>query len=98
MQLINTDELKKWLERWKGYLDDDMIQRMQICVKDIPTIEERKKGKWIPYSKVYECRYNCSLCGYDLMGIHESEAKFCPNCGADMRNVTDIGNENEKHN
>lgn len=46
---------------------------------------ERKKGKWIPYSKVYECRYECSSCGYHLIGIHESEANFCPNCGADMR-------------
>ena len=46
---------------------------------------ERKKGNWIPYSKVYECRYECSSCGYHLIGIHESEANFCPNCGADMR-------------
>ena len=49
-----------------------------------------KTGKWIPYSKVYECRYECSSCGYHLIGIHESEANFCPNCGADMRGDSDV--------
>ena len=58
-----------------------IIDRFMAFVSAEP---ERKKGKWIPYSKVYECRYECSSCGYHLIGIHESEANFCPNCGADM--------------
>ena len=53
------------------------------AIEDAPTIEERKKGKWIDNTF-------CSECGW----IHEIESgfigsvnqfNFCPNCGADMR-------------
>ena len=56
-----------------------------LVAEKVEEIKETMSGKWIPYSKVYECRYECSSCGYHLIGIHESEANFCPNCGADMR-------------
>lgn len=62
---------------------------------------ERKKGRWIPgreiekvmfndeISAVYE-DYKCSSCGLKLFRLlHNSDGtafyKFCPNCGADMR-------------
>jgi len=53
-------------------------------IKDAPTIEPRKKGKWIENTF-------CSECGW----IHEVEPGFigsvndfnyCPNCGAEMEN------------
>ena len=61
-------------------------------IQDAPTIEPRKKGKWLPdNNSLYEMRFVCSEC-------HESEVvptigftkykpiwDFCPNCGADMR-------------
>lgn len=41
---------------------------------------ERKKGKWIHFSRSDEC----SVCGYDT-GKYEAPTWFCPKCGADMR-------------
>ena len=35
--LISRQAVKEWLERWEGYLDKDMISRMQVKVSDIPT-------------------------------------------------------------
>lgn len=35
--LISRQAVKEWLERWEGYLDKDMIARMQLKVDDIPT-------------------------------------------------------------
>ena len=35
--LIDRQSVKEWLERWEGYLDKDMIARMQLKVDDIPT-------------------------------------------------------------
>jgi len=45
--------------------------------------EERKKGKWIHFSRSDEC----SVCGYDT-GKYEAPTWFCPKCGADMRGET----------
>ena len=55
-----------------------------IC--DLPSAQpERKKGKWI---KLYAGNYKCSVCG-DWWANDDNEMvedfKFCPNCGADMR-------------
>lgn len=51
-----------------------------------PTIEERKKGKWIIDG---EC-VDCSVCRHDKWSRVPFEDlvkrfNFCPNCGADMR-------------
>ena len=43
-------------------------------------VVERKKGKWIHFSRSDEC----SVCGYDT-GKYEAPTWFCPKCGADMR-------------
>lgn len=61
--LVSRQAVKDWLEKWRGYLDDDMIARMQIGTKDIPTDRQ-----WIPCSERlpeedmtrYLCTYNYS--------------------------------------
>ena len=85
MRLIDIDDSRNcYVGRHGEYerynIDPDVLEEALISAEP-----KRKMGKWIPYSKVYECRYECSSCGYHLIGIHESEANFCPNCGADMR-------------
>lgn len=55
-------------------------------VYDLPTIEERKTGKWEqdnPFTKP-----RCSECGEPCFGLHGFDytlTPYCPNCGADMR-------------
>lgn len=58
---------------------------LQEEIKLIPAADvvERKKGKWIHFSRSDEC----SVCGYDT-GKYEAPTWFCPNCGADMRGET----------
>ena len=55
-----------------------------LLIKAADAIEElskeRKKGKWIHFSRSDEC----SVCGYDT-GKYEAPTWFCPKCGADMR-------------
>lgn len=54
-----------------------------------PTIEPRKKGKWIlgGYEDMY---YICNCCQYKESEYYlKPKANFCPNCGADMRGKSD---------
>ena len=63
----------------------DVVDVCQI-IADAPTIEERKKGKWIDKSGGIECAWNyCSVCGEQAIDLYD----FCPNCGADMRGEQD---------
>lgn len=54
-----------------------------IAIENAPTIEERKKGKWI--------NGFCSECGEEAVtewndcGGELLLTRFCPECGADMR-------------
>lgn len=68
------------IERMKPYHQDaDDIAEM---LQNFPAADvvERRKGKWIHFSRSDEC----SVCGYDT-GKYEAPSRFCPNCGADMR-------------
>ena len=60
------------------------------------TEEPRKRGEWIPISydgyadgyPVYD-EYECSECEYTHSGEEDTLTNYCPNCGADMREVED---------
>lgn len=45
--------------------------------------EERKKGIWFPRNSGFQKWFRCSECAYRLYEVKGT--KFCPNCGADMR-------------
>ena len=63
----------------------------KFMVQTAPTIEERKKGKWIlTQDDDYEyC--TCSECGYQNgeNWMNGSDIPFCAMCGADMRGEDD---------
>lgn len=44
---------------------------------------ERKKGIWLPRNSAFQKWFRCSECAYRLYELKGT--KFCPNCGADMR-------------
>lgn len=47
--LISRQAVKEWLAKWEGYLDADMIARMQYRVIDIPNAQP--EPQWIPCSE-----------------------------------------------
>lgn len=67
---------------------------IDAVIFEFPTIEERKKGKWIwDGESRREYPYKCSECGeidyyaflYDAeTRTYKQQDKFCPNCGAKM--------------
>lgn len=59
-----------------------------IAIENAPTIEERKKGKWIHdgYDIPHGVDWmHCSVCGRREPHVPAAMTNFCPNCGADMR-------------
>lgn len=75
--------------REKIQFDKDCKQNAIDLLQNAPTIEPRKKGKWIPQNlnksdgmisiAVYYYP-KCSVCG-----ANANYTNFCPNCGAEMR-------------
>lgn len=60
-----------------------------IDLKKLPSAQpERKTGKWIEVDDAYNrIRGRCSACGWEAH-MYEDDVvgmRFCPNCGADMR-------------
>ncbi len=81
MRLIDADALET--HEMLVPLGNGQYEYTEVVYKDdidiMPTIESRKKGKWIRNkANVWDI---CNRCGDDgSLGWN-----FCPNCGADMR-------------
>ena len=90
MRYVNDDDVLKVIERFIGYLDEDMIERIKMKISAIPTAEERPHGEWIfekGDGKTCCDGWGCSFCGrtFHTRVPYFAEFLFCPNCGADMR-------------
>lgn len=61
----------------------------KAMVQTAPTIEERKKGKWIKQydEEDYPLGCKCSECRKAYV-MPDGWANYCPSCGADMRGDT----------
>lgn len=90
MRLIDADKLLTKEHQYYNYLADEWF----VPVRDIeeaPTIEGRKKGKWIKKVLNYgdrglkEIRYECPECEMDF----NFKWNYCPFCGAAMEGVKD---------
>ena len=84
--LIDLDSAINEISRFVGYLDDDMILRLQIAIKRLPTIDAVpvRHGHW-EYIGGYWYQYRCSNC---ILCV-EYKTNFCPHCGAKMDEVTE---------
>lgn len=49
----------------------------------ISALSEPKIGKWVHHDGGYSDHYECTACGTPI--VLTERWKFCPNCGADMR-------------
>ena len=60
---------------------------IEVWVNALPSAQpERKKGKWIYNSPV---TMKCNQCGLVIKDWDWHRFKYCPHCGADMREVDD---------
>lgn len=93
MRLIDADDLLTAFP-----IDDEpMLTKscVRMTIRRMPTIEERKTGKWIGHKLQNGLdsidEDTCSECGERFYQIAETGCawNYCPNCGADMRGGND---------
>lgn len=79
MELISREEAIKMVNKWFNLieLNSDILVD---SINSIPTIEERKEGKWIKRDKWLYCSA-CDGGGWGL-GAVTYEWQYCPLCGA----------------
>jgi len=90
MRLIDANKIVySWQIDADGQEHDGVT--LQSIIDKMPTInpEPRKKGKWIANGDIHK---ECPFCGEDWdkyvfgeVWYTDELPKFCPNCGADMR-------------
>lgn len=89
-RLIDADALKEDIKQQCALLrlmkDNDELTQISMVLESgfmaqidkMPTIEERKKGKWLD-----EDEMTCSVCGFECDDpYYLGDAKYCPNCGS----------------
>lgn len=92
MKLINLSEVINEIERFKGYLDEDMIWRIKFTINRLPAVDAEpvRHGKWI--YKVFQNGigyFMCSECGH---ASWSDEYNYCFDCGAKMHEVNNENN------
>ena len=82
MRLIDADELMEHVYRDRL----DSRERIADMIRNAPTIEERKTGKWIHILTEADgnALYECSECHKGEVHVPIVEVKYCWNCGAKM--------------
>lgn len=72
------------IQRFLGYIDQDMIDRIKIRLRKLPTIEAEpaKHGRWTKIGHIEHTWLvsECSECGNQTIDA----GRYCPNCGAKM--------------
>lgn len=92
-RLIDADALKAYIDTQEGrpFIGCTVGEALKIMVDEQPTVEERKKGRWLRYGEdgypnnedtVF---WQCDQCLEQYTGRTKRIPNFCPNCGADMR-------------
>ena len=63
----------------------DLSERIDRRIQRVPAADVApvRHGQWIWDGYIYEAPWQCSNCGV----FHDEDSNYCPNCGADMREV-----------
>ena len=70
--LIYSDSAINEISRFDGYLDDDMILRLQIAIKMLPTVDA------VPVVRCRDCKHNSKNGGTcDHVCIDANDEWFC---------------------
>lgn len=84
MKLISKGDVIKALQKWNCRDYDSLTINPYEVLRDIPTIEERKEGRWIDHSNegYVECPFcgSCNTCEDNIDELH-----FCFNCGNKLK-------------
>lgn len=65
------------------------------AIDNIPAADVRpvRRGWWVGTHDGFYYSYSCSECGYEALYKENTKdqvcSEFCPNCGADMREIDD---------
>lgn len=98
MRLIDADALIKWVQECGAKCPTLSVEKLFNAIKDAPTIDPVKRGRWIKMSDADGVYWACSECGEDIPRISHYNPQFdlfprlesidrtnyCPNCGARM--------------
>lgn len=90
---VSRKEVEKLVYRFLQKGSDENIAFYEHFL-DLPSVTPiRPKGHWCPQNDDYFDWYECSECGYGSEGEMQYSSEvdvrtnYCPNCGADMREV-----------
>ncbi len=91
-RLIDANEILKSEHQHYDYMADEYY----VTVRDIenaPTVDPVRHGRWLDVLVVDDDEgetdgVECSECGYTDINVYWAKTyhRFCPNCGAKMRN------------
>lgn len=94
-RLIDADSAAKEISRFVGYLDDDMILRLQIAIKRLPMIdavpvvhghwENTPIPIWMRNNTTRTYYFKCNKCS----STSWNRDNYCSHCGAKMDEVTE---------
>ena len=77
-----VQRLREWPRVCQQY--EDSVDQLHDQAADAIEALQRPHGKW---ENTGSDVWQCSQCGYGIMPWNAG-VNFCPNCGADMREVT----------
>ena len=84
IEYIKRDAAIDEIARFVGYIDQDMIYRIQTRLAAIPSadVQQAVRGKWQSWNEAHPPYWSCDVCGFNSL---VPCLNYCPNCGANMR-------------
>lgn len=96
-RMIDADAFRRELDHYWPFIREEQSKHgmadfaksaVLMVLNQMPTIEQRKTGKWIPdNTNMYEMRFVCSSCKESQVVptiFYKPIWGWCPNCGAKM--------------